>query len=172
MELVDTQDLKSCGQQCPYGFDSRPKHRAEAGRKASWFPVRLSSLYPTYPSRSIYLQSNRLNLIAVVAVTVVDMVVRSWLLRTWLLWTWLLGHGCSVMAVATESHHITISYHHIIPPHHIKLRPHTFYCCIHCHAHCCTHCRILSGLGHPTLHTPTVFMPRPPSPRFSGSSPA
>ena len=43
---------------------------------------------------------------------VVDMIVRSWLLRTWLL-----GHGCSVMAVATESHHITISpYHHITRP--------------------------------------------------------
>ena len=110
MELVDTQDLKSCGQQCPYGFDSRPKHRAEAGRKASWFPVRLSSLYPTYPSRSIYLQSNRLNLIAVAAVTVVDMVVRSWLLRTWLL----------------RLNHTISSYHHIIPPCHTELRPHTF----------------------------------------------
>ena len=86
----------------------------------------------------------------VVDMAVVDMVVWSWLLR--------LNHTIS-------------SYHHIIPPCHTELRPHTFYCCIHCHAHCCTHCRILSGLGHPTLHTPTVFMPRPPSPQFSGIFP-
>lgn len=26
VELVDTQDLKSCGQQCLYGFKSRPRH--------------------------------------------------------------------------------------------------------------------------------------------------
>ena len=157
VELVDTQDLKSCGQQCPYGFDSRPKHRAEAGRKASWFPVRLSSLYPTYPSRSIYLQSNRLNLIAVAAVAVVVIAVVDMVA-----WSWMFSNGCCDWIAP---------YHHIIPPHHIKLRPHTFYCCIHCHAHCCTHCRILSGLGHPTLHTPTVFMPRPPSPQFSGIFP-
>ena len=122
VELVDTQDLKSCGQQCPYGFDSRPKHRAEAGRKASWFPVRLSSLYPTYPSRSIYLQSNRLNLIAVAAVAVVVIAVVDMVAWSWMLWTWLLGHGCCghgccghgclVMAVATESHHIIISPYH------------------------------------------------------------
>ena len=118
--MVDTQDLKSCGQQCPYGFDSRPKHRAEAGRKASWFPVRLSSLYPTYPSRSIYLQSNRLNLIAVAAVAVVviavvDMVAWSWMFSNgccghgclvmaaadMAAWSWLFGHGCSDMVVRT-----------------------------------------------------------------------
>ena len=28
VELVDTRDLKSRGQKCPYGFDSRPKHYA------------------------------------------------------------------------------------------------------------------------------------------------
>ena len=112
--MVDTQDLKSCGQQCPYGFDSRPKHRAEAGRKASWFPVRLSSLYPTYPSRSIYLQSNRLNLIAVAAVAVVVIAVVDMVAWSWMFSNGCCGHGCLVMAVATESHHITISYHHII----------------------------------------------------------
>ena len=26
VELVDTQDLKSCGQQCPCGVDSRSGH--------------------------------------------------------------------------------------------------------------------------------------------------
>ncbi len=26
VELVDTQDLKSCGPQRPYGFDSRPRY--------------------------------------------------------------------------------------------------------------------------------------------------
>ena len=104
VELVDTQDLKSCGQQCPYGFDSRPKHRAEAGRKASWFPVRLSSLYPTYPSRSIYLQSNRLNLIAVAAVAVVVIAVVDMVA-----WSWMFSNGCCDWIAP---------YHHIIPPHH------------------------------------------------------
>ena len=27
VEYVYTQDLKSCGQQCPYGFDSRLEHK-------------------------------------------------------------------------------------------------------------------------------------------------
>lgn len=26
VKLVYTPDLKSCGQKCPYGFDSRPEH--------------------------------------------------------------------------------------------------------------------------------------------------
>ena len=26
LELVDKRDLKSLGQKCPYGFDSRPEH--------------------------------------------------------------------------------------------------------------------------------------------------
>ena len=39
--MVDTRDLKSLGQQCPCGFDSRPRHR-EGWRKPS-----LSVLYPS-----------------------------------------------------------------------------------------------------------------------------
>jgi hypothetical protein len=33
VELVDTQDLKSCGQKWLYGFDSRPEHEAERPAK-------------------------------------------------------------------------------------------------------------------------------------------
>ena len=67
---------------------------------------------PNIPLRSIYLQGSRLNLMAVAAVAVVNIVVVDTVVRSWLLRTWLLGHGCSVIAVATESHHITISSYH------------------------------------------------------------
>jgi hypothetical protein len=33
VELVDTQDLKSCGQKWLYGFDSRPEHEADRPAK-------------------------------------------------------------------------------------------------------------------------------------------
>ena len=118
VELVDTQDLKSCGQQCPYGFDSRPKHRAEAGRKASWFPVRLSfcaqhTFKVNIPSRQ-QAQPDGCCGRGRCGYGCSVMVVRSWMFghgcSVMDVWTWLFGHGCSVMAVATESHHIIISY--------------------------------------------------------------
>ena len=147
--MVDTQDLKSCGQQCPYGFDSRPKHRAEAGRKASWFPVRLSfcaqhTFKVNIPSRQQAQPDGCCGRgccgYGCSVIAVADMAVRSWMFGhgccghgclvmaaadmaawSWLFGhgcsdmvvrTWLFGHGCSVMAVAAESHHITISSYH------------------------------------------------------------
>ena len=46
-------------------------------------------LHPTYPSRSIYLQSNRLNLIAVAAVAVVVIAVVDMVA-----WSWMFSNGC------------------------------------------------------------------------------
>ena len=31
--MVDTRDLKSLGQKCPYGFDSRPRHKISIYKK-------------------------------------------------------------------------------------------------------------------------------------------
>ena len=63
---------------------------------------------PAFILRPTYLQCSRLNLMAVAAVAVVNIVVVDTVVRSWLLRTWLLGHGCSVIAVATESHHTII----------------------------------------------------------------
>ena len=42
--MVDTRDLKSLGQQCPCGFDSRPRHRE------GWRTPSLSVLLPLTPT--------------------------------------------------------------------------------------------------------------------------
>ena len=42
MKLVDMQDLKSCGQRCPYGFDSRSRYKdLLAGGDGGVFNVKL-----------------------------------------------------------------------------------------------------------------------------------
>ncbi len=45
VELVDTQDLKSCGQQWPYRFNSDPGHTVEAVSKETAFFFGLLLMY-------------------------------------------------------------------------------------------------------------------------------
>ena len=39
LELVDKRDLKSLGQKCPYGFDSRPEHAIQSRLKSNFGPA-------------------------------------------------------------------------------------------------------------------------------------
>ena len=50
--MVDTRDLKSLGQQCPCGFDSRPRH------KEGWLSPSLLVLYPSHFCDFSLLQKN------------------------------------------------------------------------------------------------------------------
>ena len=43
--MVDTRDLKSLGQECLYGFESRPKHQQQFSGVAAFFSPKNSQFF-------------------------------------------------------------------------------------------------------------------------------